>query len=139
MPKHFVADIVHRCRNQGGTDVTFCDSKTQLDTSIEVDLVCGDERPMYRYCHITALNDPANGPHYQFNNYQWFTKATANAICEDLGASLPQIKKNLDSVYLKKVIKYLSDFIVIETPYSLKWVTWPVCMVLYIQLVGMNI
>ena len=127
-----VADLVHRCRNKGGTDVTFCEETSSLNTNNEVDLVCGDKKPLYRYCQISALHDIANGPYYTYSEYSWFTKSSANAACEDIGGSLPQIKKNIDGFFLRKVMKYLSDFVKLETPFSLKWLTWPVCMVPYI-------
>ena len=118
--------MIHRCRNKGGTDVTYCSETKTFDISKEVDLVCGNKKPLYRYCMISALNDPSNGAHYTFTDYQWFTKPTANAACEDLGGSLPKLKTQLDLIYLKKLIKYLSEFVNIETPFSLKWSTWPV-------------
>ena len=119
-------DIIHRCRNKGGTDVTYCSPTKTFDTNVEVDLVCGNKKPLYRYCQLVALNDPSNGPHYTFTDYQWFTKPTANSVCEDLSGSLPRIVTQLDGVYLKKVIEYLSDFVNVETPFSLKWSSWPV-------------
>ena len=121
-----ISDAIHRCRNRGGTDLTHCSSSQTFPGSppTERDLICGDKKPLLRYCHIVALNGA--GTHFSFTEYEYFTADSAHTTCEEVGGSVPSLKNQLDAIYLQTTMEYLLGFVSMGWPFSLKWISWPV-------------
>ena len=67
---------------------------------------------------------------YDFTDYSYFTSDTAYSVCEKVGGSVPTLKDELDAIWLQDTIRYLSNFVSVNSPFSLRWITWPVSIVL---------
>ena len=125
-----ILEPVHQCRNRGGTDVTVCSSETNnkypTDGNLRKDIICGAHRPLVRYCHISALNDPSEAINFKFSPYSGFDAASAAKVCNEMGAYLPHLETELDHFYLTNRMENLLDKIKQGIPYTLKFLTWPV-------------
>ena len=123
---------MHRCRNRGGTDVTICSTnsanKYSDEGNLRKDITCGAHRPLVRYCHIPALNDPSdpNGIYYKFSPYASFDSASAHSACSEIGGVLPHLETELDHFYLVDTMEHLLGKVSLGQPYSLRWMSWPV-------------
>ena len=132
MKKYFnkinIADPIQRCHNEGGQDVSVCSDNTfgERDGYNETDVVCGNQKPLLRYCHIPAMNGPANQSHFAFSRHDYFTAETARSVCQDVGGSLPNLREELDSIWLQRIIRNLGNYVSVGWPFSAKWMTWPV-------------
>ena len=120
----FIQAPIHRCRNRGGHDITSC--STDLLPSGKRDLICGEYHSYFKYCHISAFNNPSEDVSYSFTDYEYFTVDSAHATCAEIGGKVPSVKNQFDQVNLELVIKYLSSFVRYNRPYSLKYASWPV-------------
>ena len=127
----YISEPVHQCRNRGGTDVTVCstevNNKFETTGNLRKDITCGAHKPLVRYCHISALNDPAETLTFKFSPYASFDAATASKVCNEFGAYLPHLETELDHYYLTNRMENLLDKIKQNTPYTLKFLSWPVC------------
>ena len=127
---------MRRCRNEGGHDVTYCSVEKydeQEDITKQFDLVCGDYKPSYRVCHISGLNGEGSEndqPHYDFTPYSYFDQATAHETCMNIGGHLPRMLEELDSIWLQKAMEDLLSFVSVGWPFSMKWLTYPVCNII---------
>ena len=128
-------DQVHRCRNRGGTDITICSATQKFNpdvvfTTAEVDdqkdIICGEYKPLARYCHISALNDASLGQYFQFTKYQYFNAEDAHTTCAEVGGEVPSLTSEVEALQLHRMITNLLEFVSLGWPYSLKWMTWPV-------------
>ena len=119
-----VLDAHHRCRNQGGHDLTSCSTGSLPDG--QLDYACGERKPYVRFCHIPGLNGDSNEPHFKFSDYSYFTADTAHKTCANVGGKVPDLTTIYDTIWLIKSIEYLSSFVRFGWPYSLRWASWPV-------------
>ena len=95
--------------------------------STEWDFACFDKKPLVRICHIPAFNDDTSDPHFAFTPYSFFTADMAHRTCEKIGGNVPNLSKEYEALYLAMAIEYLSSFVRLGRPYSLRWASWPVC------------
>ena len=135
-------DPIRRCRNEGGHDLSYCSSVDKYeesdDSTQQYDIICGEYKPRYRVCHISALNGEGNEPHYDFTPYSFFNKQSAEETCAKIGGNLPRLEEELDSIWIQKSMEDLLSFVTVGWPFSLKWLTYPVrntihILVLYLQ------
>ena len=119
-----ISGDAHRCRNKGGTDVNWCGR--QFNPTGQIGIVCGRRKLIYRHCHISALNGPSNGPYYTFTPYAFFTADSAHTACAEVRGSLPDLKTQIDALFLQASIEFLLQFVILEWPWSLRLMTWPV-------------
>ena len=96
------------------------------DSNQEMDPQCGDGKPTLRYCHIPALSG-----YYEFTNYSYFTADTAHSICDKVGGSVPMLKEELEAIWLRETIAYLTNHVNVNTPFTIRWITWPVSLYYY--------
>ena len=88
--------------------------------------MCGDYKPTYKLCHISALNGDGNEPHFAFSKYPFFTEDSAREVCNQIGGHVPILQEELESIWLQKAMEDLLSFVSVGWPFSLKWLTWPV-------------
>ena len=127
MPQTILAPH-HRCRNLGGLDMSSCstDRNPQLDDgSYILDQACGENKPYVQYCHIPALS-----PNYTFSPYEYFTADTAHQTCAKVGGIVPNLDTEQDALWFVKTVEYLSSFVRFGRPFTLRYSTWPVSIVL---------
>ena len=124
------ADPIRRCRNEGGHDLSYCSSVDKFeetsDSTKQYDLVCGEFKPRFRVCHISALNGEGSEPHFKFSPYSYFNKQSATDTCAKIGGKLPILEGELDSIWIQKSMEDLMSFVSVGWPFSLKWLTYPV-------------
>ncbi len=123
-------DPVRRCRNEGGHDLTWCSAVDKYpndpDTTKQYDLVCGEYKPTYQVCHLSALNGEGNEPHFSFTRFPHFNEGDARKVCNAIGGHLPSLQEELQSIWLQKAMEDLLSFVSVGWPFSIKWLTWPV-------------
>ena len=119
---------VHRCRNRGGHDVTSCSSDSL--PAGQKDLVCGSSYVTFRFCHISALNDASQDVRYTFTNYSHFTADSAHSTCAEIGGKVPSVKTRIRQTQLEVLIGYLSSFVRYNRPYTMKYASWPVRIIM---------
>ena len=119
-----ILDPLRRCRNEGGNDVTYCGLEQYGDGYRDV--TCGELKPKYRVCHMSAINDQSAEAHFEFTNYSHFTADTARIACENIGGYLPNLEEELDALMLQNALEYITSFVSVGWPFSLRWMTWPV-------------
>ena len=90
------------------------------------DYACEYYKPYVRYCHISALNGPANVSHFKFTPYEYFNLDMALTTCANVGGKVPSLTTELDAIWFIKAVEYLSSFVRFGWPYSYKWSSWPV-------------
>ena len=120
----FFIDVIHRCRNRGGHDITRC-STVSFESGVS-DLVCGNKKPLYRFCHMVGLNSVSTVPNFRFTSYDYFDVDSAHAACSAVGGSVPSLKNDLDVYHLECTMEYLFVHVKMGWPFSLKWISWPV-------------
>ena len=126
---------MHRCRNRGGTDLTICSTTQRLIPNVryqgqeaneQKDIICGEYKPLARYCHITALNDASLGQYFAFTNYSYFNAQDAHSTCAEVGGKVPSLTTEMQALRLHSTIENLLGFVRLGWPYSLRWMSWPV-------------
>ena len=90
---------------------------------------CGRRKLAYRYCHVSAVNGPSNGPYFTFTPYEFFTADSAHNTCNEVGGSLPDLKTQFDALFLQGTMEYLLRLVILDWPWSLRWLTWPVSII----------
>ena len=108
----------------------FPDPDPDDETIEQKDIICGKQRPLVRYCHIPGLNDPSNKVRYKFSPYSSFDAASANSVCSEFGGFLPHLETELDHSYLTEQMQNLLNLVTQGQPFSLRWMSWPVCKTL---------
>merc|ERR1712020_25853 len=103
--KLYLSDSHHRCRNQGGHDLTSCSTYLVPDTSTQLDYACGERKPYVRFCHIPGLNGDSSEPHFRFSDYSYFTADTAHKTCANVGGKVPDLTSIYDTIWLIKSIE----------------------------------
>ena len=79
-----------------------------------------------KFCHIPAFNGDSKSPHFSFTPHSYFTADTAHRTCKEVGGKVPELSKEYDIFMLIRAIEYLSSFVRLARPYSLRWSSWPV-------------
>ena len=140
---HLILEPIHLCRNRGGTDVSICSTdesnKYPKTGNFQKDLICGTNRTLVRYCHISGLNDPTYGVYYNFTPYTAFDSAAAHSVCNEVGGTLPNLETELDYFYFVDRMEFLLSFVSLGQPYSLKWMSWPVSTIIKISLIAFKL
>ena len=137
-----ISDDIHLCRNRGGTDETICSTTRKYGETAQTgkvngqykDPMCGKFKPIVRYCHISAFNNPSNGIYYRFTKYANFDSASARSTCHEVGGVLPHLETELDAAYLEDMMEYLLGYVTLGQPFSLRYASWPVSNILYLVL-----
>ena len=114
-----ILDVVHRCRNRGGHDFTWC--STKQETTIPFHSVCGTRKPERSYCLLVALK-----PYFTFTDYRYFTASSAQTICNEIGGIVPKLEKVSDWSRMASTMNYLQNHVRMGWPFSLRWMSWPV-------------
>ena len=104
------------------------------ESSDQKDIICGEYKPLARYCHITALNDPSVGSYFEFTKYSYFNAEDAHTVCAEVGGKVPSLTTEVEALQLSRAIENLGTFVRLGWPFSLKWMTWPVSNVIKFDL-----
>ena len=90
------------------------------------DVTCGSYKPKHRVCHISAINDETIDARFEFTKHSYFTEDTAHAVCQEVGGFLPNLEEELEAIWLQRSMEYLTSWVQVGWPFSMKWMTWPV-------------
>ncbi len=122
--------------------MSYCSSVDKYEDSSDstkaYDLVCGEYKPRYRVCHISALNGEGSEPHYDFTPYSYFNKQLAQDTCAKIGGHLPRLQEELESIWIQKSMEDLMSFVSVGWPFSLKWLTYPVSNIIDVLIIYLS-